>query len=494
MLTTVGAAIGLIAASALVRAAMSAVPVRQKASLLHADRLDLTPEVAAAAVVVSILAGLVLGIATSLRVKRLNVARSLTARAAAPSGGRWRGALVAGEIALALMLMAGTGLLARSVYGLLNVSPGFDPRGLLTFRIVLSTPRDLQAALSQAVRDRDEAAAQAARDRIAAVTEAARDRLLAAFRAVPGVTAVSTIDQLPLTGRSPSATMQVVGRAAPNEEPNVLYRAVGADYFETMGIRIESGRPFGDRDRRGTPPVALVNRTLADRVFAGSAVGQRIAFPFAAAGFEVVGIVGDEQFTDIDTGRNPVVYFPYPQNPSGNFSVVLRAGDPVAIGADVRRALARIDSQLPAFAMRPMVEILEESRAVFLRRTVLALLSVFAISALVLTAVGVYGTLAYAVTQRRREIGVRMALGASRAGVARVMMGQGMRPVAAGCIVGLLGTLALSGSVRALLFGIQPTDATTLIGAVVVLSSVAAAACAVPVWRALRIDPSIALK
>ncbi len=494
MLTTAGTAIGSIVAGALVRSAMSAVPARQKASLLYADRLDVAPEVVAGVFVLSILAGLTLGIFTSIRTNRADFRCSLTLRGATAGGARWRSVLVAGEVALALMLIAGTGLLARSVYRLLHVSPGFDPRGLLTFRIMLPAPRDAQAALAQAVRDRNEMAAQALRDRIATVTEANRDRVLAAFRALPGVTEVSTIDQLPLTGRSPSMTLQIIARPVAGEEPTVLVRTIGADYFDAMGIPIEAGRPFNDRDRRGTPSVAIVNRMLADRVFGGSAIGQRIAFPSAPGGFDVVGIVGDEQFTDIDSGRDPVVYLPYLQSASGNFSVVLRGSDPAAIGADVRRALARIDPQVPAFAMRTMEEILEESRAVFLRRTVLTLLTVFAISVLVLTTVGIYGTLAYAVTQRRREIGLRMALGAHRAAIARVMLARGMSPVAVGCIAGLLGSLGLAGSLRALLFGVEATDPAILTAAVALLGSVSLLACAVPVWRALRVDPATALR
>jgi putative ABC transport system permease protein len=473
MLAVAGTALGLLLGDTLVHAAIASLPAQQKQSLLRADRLGVTPEIAAAALVFALAIGVLLGVLPALLTRRRDLAVALTSRSGGGrSGARTRVVLVAVEVALALVLVAGAGLLGRSVYRLLQVSPGFDPRGLLTFRVVLPGAKypDLPSR------------------------DAARERLLEAFRALPGVRAASTIDQLPLTGTGNNGSLQVVGRPG-YEGPTVLLRTVGAEYFDTMGIALRDGRRFTRQDRVGAPRVALVNQTLSSNVFGSSnAVGQRISFPFIPDPLEIVGVVSDEQFAEIDRPRNPVVYLPAAQDAGGPFTVVIRADRAESLAPAVARTLAVLEPAVPAAGLTTVEKILQQSNAVFLRRAVLALLGLFATSALMLAAVGVYGTLAYVVTQRMREIGIRIALGAERRDVVRLVLGRAVAPVAAGAALGIAVSAAAARFLKALLFGVAPYDPATLLGAVVCLSAVAAAACAIPVLRAARIDPAITLR
>jgi putative ABC transport system permease protein len=475
LLTVAGSAAGLLAGHWLVRAAIQSLPRQQRATVLHADRLGVTPEIAAAVLLVSIGFGLVFGVLPRLRRAEGSLTRALTSRTATGANARARAALVAAEIALALMLITGTGLLARSVYRLSQVSPGFDPGGLLTLRMAMP----------------------AARYGGAPGLLATRERLLEAFGAVPGVTGVATIDQLPLTGGGNNGTLQIAGRpAAGDDGPTVIIRTVSPDYFDVMGIPLRSGRGFTDRDREGAPLVVLVNERLAAQVFGDAPIGERVTFEFIPGRplLEIVGVVGDEQFEALDRGRSPVLYFPSAQDADGNFSVVIRTTRPDSVVPALRRAAGAIDPLLPLYSVRTMEEIAGQSSAMFFRRAVLSMLGVFALAALLLAAIGVYGTLAYVVSQRTREIGIRVALGARRNDVVRLMLRHGMTPAFAGAGLGLLGSLGLAGFLRSFLFGVEPNDTATLVASVVFLSSVALAACLVPVLRAARVDPAITLR
>jgi predicted permease len=474
MLTLAGSLIGLLAADALVRAAIRLLPPGQRASLLHADQLGVTPRIAAAVFAVSIAAGLVFGILPRLRRGDGSLASALTPRTGAGATARARTLLVAAEIALALMLITGTGLLARSVYQLSQVSPGFDPRGLVTLRVSLPGTKYPDAHAGTA----------------------ARRRLLDAFRGIAGVRGVATIDQLPLTGGGNNGTLQIAGRPIAADGPTVLVRTVSHEYFDVMGIPLRGGRGFTERDRDGTPLVVLVNERLAEQVFGGAAIGERVTFEFIPGRppFEIVGVVGDEQFEDLDRGRSPVLYFSSAQDSSANFSVVIRSDRPAAIVPGLRRATTAIDPELPLFSVRTMEEIAAQSGAVFFRRAVLAMLGLFALAALLLAAIGVYGTLAYVVSQRTREIGIRVALGARRHDVVRLMLHHGMAPAIGGALLGAAGSLGLAGFLRSLLFGVEPNDTATLVASIAFLCAVALAACLIPVARAARVDPAITLR
>ncbi len=475
ILSIAGGLAGLAAAQMLITASLAAIPPRHRASLPYADEIGLTTEVLCFSLVLSMLTGLLFSVLPALRASRGDLTTALRgSRTAAGRGeGKAQWILVAGEVALALVLLAGTGLLARSVQQLMNVSPGFDPRGLLTVRVSLPDGRypDPPAVVSRT------------------------KQLLDGIDAVPGIEGVALIDQLPLTGRSNTGIMQ---HEPPRPvEPTVLVRTVSPNYFRVMGIPLVAGRAFNDRDTDAAPRAVLVNRALADQVFGGAnPLGERIWFEFFPnqPRWEIAGVVDDEQFDEIDRGRIPVVYFSQNQTPSGGFSLVIRSPRPLAVVDDVRRAVAQLDSELPLYSVSTMEQVMEASGAVFYRKAMLALLGIFAMAALVLAVVAVYSLLAQAVSSRTREIGIRIALGARRGDVVRMIMTHGMIPAAAGIVLGLLGSIAATRALQSLLFGVSPTDTIALGAAALLLASVAAAACVIPTWRALRIDPALTLR
>jgi putative ABC transport system permease protein len=264
-----------------------------------------------------------------------------------------------------------------------------------------------------------------------------------------------------------------------------------------MGLPLLAGRPFTPRDGAAAPGVVIVNQSLATRVFGGrTPLGERVWFEFFTGQprLEVVGVVADEQFEDIDRDPSPVVYFPLAQNPSNTFGVVLRtAGTSLAI-ADVRRAASTIDPELPLFSVATLPQIIDGSAAVFYRRGVLWLLVVFAAASLLLAMVAVQGVVAAAVTRRRAEIGVRLALGASRRDILRLTIREGLAPALAGIVVGVGVSAVATRVLGSLLFRVGPTDPLTFAAAAGLLCAIATLACLLPARRAMRIDPAAALR
>jgi putative ABC transport system permease protein len=380
---------------------------------------------------------------------------------------------VVAQLALAVVLLAGSGLMARSVYRLLATSPGFDVDGLVTARV---NPSFFEAP------------------RVTAYHQALLERI----RAIPGISGVATISQLPLTGSGNSGTFKVAtSGVGVTSGDTAAIRTVSPEYFTVMSIPLLQGRLFSAEDRRGRPPVVLVNQILARTVFGGRPLGHRIVFPFVDGqpAWEIVGVVGDEQFTGLDRAMRPVVYFPFGQILSGDINLVARAsGDPASYISAVRAAAVSIDPNVPVYSAETMARIIADSDPVFVRRSVLIVIGGFAIAAVLLSAIGLFGVLAQMVSHRTREIGVRMALGARSAQVARSIV-TGITPAAvAGLAVGLAATLWLSPLLDKLLFEIGPHDWTTLGLVMLFLAFVAAVACIVPARRAARIDPVVALR
>jgi predicted permease len=481
LLAGAGGIAGIATGYWLLRLFVTAVPRQYRMTLPHLDQLTLDPAAAACALALSVGTGLIVGVAPALAASRTSPGESMRSSGRTWSGSghaRTRFVLVGAQIALAVVLMTGATLLGRSMWRLLNVSPGFDAANLLTMRINLPGGKYNDIA----------------------VVRQFHEQLLERLAVLPGVIGAATINQLPLTGRGNTGSVRFEDESTQGEDPRraVAIRSVSANYFDVMGVPIVRGRAFTQSDNAGAPPVVLVNRTLADRLTRGAdIIGERIVFEFFSGRprWEIIGVVGDEQFDGLDKALMPVVYFPYSQNSGGELGIVLRTrADPAALTAAARAVTAALDPSLPLFQMRTMEQIVGQSEAILLRRQVLALLSVFGVAALVVSTLGLSGVLAQLVIQRRREIGVRVALGAQSSDVVRWVFKNGLVPALAGLAVGIAIFLAGSRFVRSLLFEVSPSDPLSLTGVCLLLLALAALASLGPAWRAMRVDPVSVLR
>lgn len=391
---------------------------------------------------------------------------------------RTRSALVVAEVALALLLLASAGLLARSLTKLLAVDPGFDPSGLVTMRTESSGPR---YASNDVVLDY-------------------RQRVLDAARSVPGVVDAATSTSIPLAGQLDRYGITAEDRPLANPElaPYATgYRVVG-DYFRTMRIRLLAGRAFTDADERDTSTsAAMVSAALAAAIWGGrDVIGRQIHVPNARRQwYTVVGVVGDVRHSALDVDDGRAVYLPERAWgwANGDAMLVVRTRDAsAALARRIREAVRAIDPSQPVTEVRSMESVVSSSAAQ--RRLALTLFAAFAALALLLSAAGIYGVLAGSVAERTREIGLRSALGATPGNLLRMVLARGLGLAAAGSVLGLIGAVATTRYLRSLLFGIGPTDPLILGSAAVALLAVAVTACLVPGWRAIQIDPVEALR
>jgi putative ABC transport system permease protein len=444
--------------------------------------------VAAFAVACSAVTGVLFGIAPALAASAVRLGDALRDGGRASTGGRarvrLRGALVVAELALAMVLLVGAGLLGRSFARLAAVEPGFRPEGAATVRFTL--PRARYAAEAQ--------------------RRQFYQALLERAQRVPGVTAAGTIWYLPLSGEKSATDFAVEGRPAPppGSEPGADIRIVGGDYFRAMGEPLRRGRVFTEADREGGPDVLVVNDALARKYFAGEdPVGRRIAYewdhvvngrsePYMLTG-TVVGVVGSVRENGPSADPSPAIYRWYRQEPPSRSNLVVHtAGDAAAVLPALVAAVHQVDPQIAVADARTMEEVLGGTIA--RPRLSLTLFGFFAAMALLLASIGIYGVIAFSVAQRRGELGVRMALGASRGDVLRLVVGQGMRMAGAGVGAGLVAALLLTRLMASLLFGVAPTDPAALLGAAAFLGGVALLATYVPARRAAGGDPALALR
>jgi putative ABC transport system permease protein len=388
--------------------------------------------------------------------------------------------LVVSEVALSLVLLICAGLLVHSFARVENVEPGFDARGMLTLRLAL--PESRYTTFD-------------AGDRFF-------DTLFDALRARPGVEAVAAVNALPFSGVNGSRTFHIEGRELKRleDQPEEQLRIVSNGYFQAMRIPIVEGREFAERDRLSGPRVAVVNQALARKHWPGeSPIGQRVAFSRNEPHwYEIVGVAANIKHRGLDVAERPELYVPYRQPLFSNWTVrpmqvvVRAAGDPLQAAATVRREIARIDPEQPISDIRTMEQRI--GRSLQGRRFSTILLAVFAALALALAAIGIYGIIAYAVTERTHEIGVRLALGAQRRDVMSMIVGQGMAMTAAGTVAGLAVAAMATRLISSLLFGVSTLDPLTFLAIPLLLAAVAAVACWVPARRATRVDPLVALR
>ncbi|MDQ6893650.1 MAG: ABC transporter permease [Acidobacteriota bacterium] len=430
------------------------------------------------ALAVSVATGVIFGIVPALDASRVSLSQKLKegGRGAAGSrrAGRVRHVLVVAEVALSVVVLVGAGLLLRSLGRLLNVDAGFQPSNVVTFHIELSRFEKPQ--------------------RRAEVARAVLERL----SAIPGVAAAGGGTGLPPETPQRATRFAVAGRALDDPDASSAYfLAVSPDYFRALGTRVLSGRAFSDRDRENAPPVVVISRGMADRLFpAGNAVGKtlKLVNPDQSDAWRtIVGVVENIRYSGLDDPGANSVYTPFAQTPFFWTYVMLRTPiPPAALAGSIREAVQGVDSGLVAARLRSMDAIV--SGSVASPRFQALLLAGFGVLALLLAAIGIYGVISYGVSQRREEIGVRIALGAESRDVVRLIAGQGMRLVVFGVAAGLLGALAGARLLRGLLYEIGTADPITFGAIAAVLAAVGIFASGIPALRASRVDPMTALR
>lgn len=475
-----GGALGALFAQWGVSVILSRLPGTVLAGMPYLRSLSPDPAFLGFTLGISVITGIAFGLVPALQASRLDLQAALkegTRTAGGNAQHRLRSALVISEIALSLVLLTGASLLMKSLVRLLEVDPGFATENLLTLEV--STP-----ANNYSDQKRN--------------TNFVRE-LLDRVQNLPGVRGTALIDVTPLKGGGTSS-FTVEGRPAlpPGQKPEANGRDVSSTYFQVMQIPLIRGRFFADHDTSDAPLVLIVNKTLADRMFPGQdPVGHRLIFNYGSGPIvtEIVGVVGDEKLGALDQKTTPVFYSPTFQSNDTTFTLVVRSGiDSQSLTSGVRKEVAKVDSEIVTSSAITVRKIISDSPPVFMRRFPAMLIGIFATLAVLLSAIGIYGVLSYLVTQRTREIGVRMALGAQRGNILRLLLGEGIRLAAIGIAIGLVAAVGATRLLAGLLFGVLPTDPSVLLAVTGLIAAVTLAACSVPAWRAIRIDPMVALR
>ncbi len=453
------------------------IPVPDAAAEVTLRSFEIDGRVLAFTLVVSLLTSVLFGLAPAVHALKTDLVKNLKlgSRTAPGGGRRLREALLVAEVALAVVLLAGAGLTLKSFSRLQRADLGFHADHLLTVEIELPTDTRYREPRQQS-----------------AFFAAALDRA----RSLPGVTSAAVTSVLPLHQQDQRARF-LIEHDAPlpaNERLQSDVRRVSADYFSTMGIALERGRLLERRDTAETEalPVGVIDETFARRFFGDkNPLGRRLIL--GETRLEIVGIVSDVKHAGADRESRPTLYESFLQSPAARMDLVLRTAlEPTRLAADLKAAIWSVDRDQPVYRVESMEQVVAEATSA--PRLTLSLLGVFAIVALGLAAVGIYSVVAYSVSQRTHELGIRMALGASSSAVLAQVLRQGMRVVAVGLVAGLAAVLALGQVVQSLLYRTSPRDPLTLVAIAGVLAVVAATACLLPALRATRVDPLLALR
>jgi putative ABC transport system permease protein len=474
LLALAGAFVGLVLASNSLQAVGALLP----ASLLRINEIAINARVLAFTVLATTATVLVFGVAPALAASRAEVHATLRAagRGIAGRGHRTRTAMLVGQISLAFVLLVGAGLALRSLARVTGVDPGFDARNLLVASVSLSSTR---YQTPEQVR-------------------AFHRSLLPRLQSLPGAEKAALAMPVPFARTGVSSTIDLLdgaGRGS-DKKPSIAVRFVSPDYLSLMGIRLLRGRSFVAADEAdGAPPVAVVSESLARQLWPHDLpIGKRLGVGMAGdeqPAREVVGVVGDIR-TRLDGPGRAEIYLPFVDMPFTSLTVVLRSPQPLALVGSLRGEVLAVDPAQPIAEVRTMEQRLHES--VQDRRLSALLLALFAGLALLLASIGVYGVLSYTVAQRRREVGVRMAVGAQARQIWRLVVGQAVRWALLGLVIGLAAALAMSRVLASQLYGISPTDPLTFTALALLLLAVSAAASLIPARRATRVDPMIAMR
>ncbi len=483
LLSAIGGAAGLVLSIWLTDLLMSMLP--EGAPRL--EQIGIDYRVLTFALGVSALTGILFGIVPALQASKLDVTSALKEGGRSGEGHRRtsaRSLLLIGEVALSLMLLVGAGLLIKSFLRLQEVRPGFNARNVLTAHLSLQGPKykvDQQNV------------------------EFFR-QLIERLEAAPGVQAAGGSVNLPLNPTGYGIGRGFIPEGRPltvDEAKDAMFSTITGDYFRAFQIPLLSGRTFEARDKADGPKVVIINETTAKRYFGSptAAIGKRLSIWAAFRGHrreekfmrEIVGVVGDTKTGSLTGEGDAQIYVPHAQDSQWNFMglVIRTAGDPAAFATTLRREVQALDKDQPIYNVRTMDDVVANSLGT--RRVSMELFVVFAIAALLLAAIGIYGVMAYTVTQRTQEIGIRMALGAQRSDVLRLVVRQGMTLAAIGVAAGLIGAFGLTRVMASLLFNVQPDDPATFLAISFLLIAVAFLACYLPARRAAKLDPVIAL-
>jgi putative ABC transport system permease protein len=477
LLSLVGGAFGL----ALAWTAIKILRVLHPTSIPSSDAIFIDPTVLAFTALLCVVVGVLFGTAPAWEGSKANVSETLKEGTRGSSGGfgKHRAVLVVTETALASMLFIGAGLSLRSLWRTQTVNPGFNPRGILTFR--LAAPAQFTGA------------------RIPLFYQQVQDRL----RALPGVQSAVLARNLPMSGADPSMAISIEGTPPPPSQVPIVtrLRAIGPDYFDGLQTPLLRGREFTDRDTAASPRVVVVSQSLADLYWPNqNAIGKRLKPEMPGGEWcLVVGVAADVHHWAADVDVEPTAYYPYTQIPAaflplleGNMGFAVRSQNSAGMLDSVRAAVSEIDKTVPVYAVKNMEEMVSDSGA--LRRLDMWLIGAFAGLAVMLAAVGIYGVMAYSVSQRTQEIGIRMAMGAQPENVLLLILKQGAKLALVGVVAGLAGALALAQLMASFVFGVSPRDLVTFSVVPWFVLALILIGCYIPARRAAKVDPMVALR
>lgn len=476
LLAVVGGAFGLLLAYGEIRFLRGLNP----ADIPRLNEIGIDGRVLGFTFLIAILTGIIFGLAPALQASKTDLNETLKEGARGSTGGinrqRVRSLLVVSEVGLTVLLLIGAGLMIKSFMSLQKVNPGFNPANTLTMLVNLPVSRYSDDHQVQAF----------------------FEQTLKKIEVLPGAQSAGIVTSLPLTTTSIIRLRFIVDEhppANPSEVPRANYRSISHNYFRAMGIPLVKGRFFSEQDRDKSPPVAIVNETMATRYWPGEdPIGKRLTIPLlGGVSREVVGVVADVKHSSLDTESGAEMYVPYLQKSFNFMAIVVRtSSDPLSMIGAVRGEILSVDKNQPVYAVKTMEQVVSDS--VSQPRLYTLLLGIFAALALTLAAVGIYGVMNYSVVQRKHEIGIRMALGAQRGDILKMVVGQGMLLALIGIVLGLVAAFLLTRVMGALLFGVSTRDLATFFVIPLVLAAVAFLSSYIPARRATRVDPMVALR
>jgi putative ABC transport system permease protein len=479
LLSLAGGVVGLLLAYWGTAALVSMLPPNQINALPFLQSLKIDARMLGFSFGLSVLTGVIFGLAPALQSTRLELTGVLKEGGRNTSGNvsqRLRSGLVMTEIALAVMLLVGAGMLLKSLVRVLRTDPGFNPENVLTMTVVLPAAKYNDATSQINIQDQIEQK----------------------VKTLPGVTGVGTVNILPLQpGNTTRVNVEGEPIPPPGQELEANIRTVSDEYFGTLGVPLVSGRMFDTRDNANGQQVVIIGKTMADRMFAGrDPIGRRLKYAgVEAPPISIVGVVADVKITGLDQETRPVIYYPFRQNSSTFANLVVRtSADPTALAGSIRNEIRSLEPGVAIFNVLAMPELIASSPAAFMRRFPATLIGVFAGLALLLSSIGIYGVVSYSVSQQTHYIGVRMALGARASDILKLILKQGLIIALAGIAIGSVGAFILMRLLQSLLFEVRANDASTYAVVAVVLFFIASLACYLPARRATKVDPLVALR